>query len=394
MTTRTTTPTTTSSRSSQSSFAETDSAYGRSALLIVNLVVVAPFVWAAATAFLSPERYASSLQEDGTVEWTTVWSFLGAMACFLLLAHRQRRAARTVPWFSLCLAAFCLFVAMEEISWGQRLLGYRPPDYFLEQNYQQELNLHNLLATSWRKLALKAVILGYGVVLPLLCRIEPVRSLLQRIAVKSPPLGLAPGFLAAYLVYEIYPWKFTGELVELALGLAFLFSAIGLLGRQVLGRQGGSSGLRRVLPVAIGFGLLLLGSTTASATLRLRRAHPGNLEAARTEVAALRRDFLDLGAKKAVSECGQHKRLYTLVRKADLRELEPGFFMSLTAQGLSEVRSHYFIDPWNSPYWVRHKCSAGRVRVTIYSFGPNRRRDSDAHRIGGDDIAAIIESGG
>ena len=58
---------------------------------------------------------------------------------------------------------------------------------------------------------------------------------------------------------------------------------------------------------------------------------------------------------------------------------------------LPEERADYFLDPWNSPYWIRHRCSSKRQRITIYSFGPNRRRDSDSRELRGDDIGAVIE---
>jgi hypothetical protein len=38
-----------------------------------------------------------------------------------------------------------LFGAMEEISWGQRILGIESPGWFLKHNKQGEMNLHNLL---------------------------------------------------------------------------------------------------------------------------------------------------------------------------------------------------------------------------------------------------------
>jgi len=44
------------------------------------------------------------------------------------------------------LGALFLFGAGEEISWGQRILGIETPSYFLEENRQQEMNIHNL---SW-----------------------------------------------------------------------------------------------------------------------------------------------------------------------------------------------------------------------------------------------------
>jgi hypothetical protein len=37
-----------------------------------------------------------------------------------------------------------LFVAFEEISWGQFAFGYTVPDFFILNNIQQETNIHNL----------------------------------------------------------------------------------------------------------------------------------------------------------------------------------------------------------------------------------------------------------
>jgi hypothetical protein len=50
-------------------------------------------------------------------------------------------------------AFFCFVVAGKEASWGQRLMGYQPSEYFLANNFQQELNVHNVIETSTRKLA-------------------------------------------------------------------------------------------------------------------------------------------------------------------------------------------------------------------------------------------------
>ena len=53
-------------------------------------------------------------------------------------------------------------------------------------------------------------------------------------------------------------------------------------------------------------------------------------------------------------------------------------------------RANYLLDPWNSPYWVRHKCSGGRVAAFIYSFGQNRQRDSSEWEIRGDDVGKAL----
>jgi hypothetical protein len=76
----------------------------------------------------------------------------------------------------------------------------------------------------------------------------------------------------------------------------------------------------------------------------------------------------------------------------DQQHLLNGEFASLRAKGLPEERADFFLDPWNSPYWVRHVCSDDRTQraIYVYSFGPNRKRDSSAWEIVEDDLAAWV----
>ena len=66
-----------------------------------------------------------------------------------------------------------------------------------------------------RKLGVILVIFGYGVGLPLLNLITPVRRLFERIGILSPPLALLPAFLLTGIAQQIYPIKFTGEWIEI-----------------------------------------------------------------------------------------------------------------------------------------------------------------------------------
>ncbi len=61
---------------------------------------------------------------------------------------------------------------------------------------------------------------------------------------------------------------------------------------------------------------------------------------------------------------------------------------------LPQERAEFFLDPWNSPYWIRDRCDreTNRRIMFIYSFGPNRRRDSSRTEILGDDIGSFFSS--
>lgn len=71
----------------------------------------------------------------------------------------------------LLLALICsIYVAGEEVSWGQHILSWSTPDYWKSFNDQAETNLHNM--TSWldqkpRLLLLIGIIVG-GLITPLL----------------------------------------------------------------------------------------------------------------------------------------------------------------------------------------------------------------------------------
>jgi hypothetical protein len=361
--------------------------------LVANLVAVVPLLVAYALHESNRDAYYQAVQEDQLLEWATVWAFAVAAVIFAVAAIRQRQASGVLPWFLAGVSLFCLFVAGEEISWGQRVLGYRPPTYFLQENFQQELNIHNVVDTSLRKMALKGVILGYGLLLPLLELAPAVRRLCERLAVVAPPWQLAPAFLVAFFTYQQYPLKFTGEVVELMVGLAFLFAALAAA-ETFAGRP--ETGPRRlgrlVLVLAI---VAALGLSAAAYSRRQRGTGEEILAAVATETAALKVDFLTMARDnrgKAVTRCGLHKRVYSFVEKYDTDYLYQGAFAALTGQGMPTERAEFFLDPWNSPYWIRDECSRskGRRVIFVYSFGPNRKRESTEWEIQGDDLGAVI----
>ena len=340
--------------------------------LLANFLVLAVLAYAWVLEARWPDFYYMSIQEDEYIEWASFWAFL--LAAFAAIVASRDRAAGRIPWFMYGLALFCFFVAMEEISWGQRVLGYRPPVYFLEHNFQQELNFHNVIDTDYRKLALSATIMGYGMLLPLLALVAPLRRLIERIGIVAPPLGLLPLFAATFLMYLIYPFSHSGEWVELMLGLGMLFALLPARPKMVL----------------VGWAVVIALGVASGALTRLQRDdQPAMLEAARMEIAAIKRDF---ESGRVWARCNVHKRLYSYVVKYEQFGLQQGEFASLVSQGMPEERAEFLLDPWNSPYWIRYRCNRETQMevLFVYSFGPNRRRESSETEIRGDDVGAYL----
>ncbi|NES85493.1 MAG: hypothetical protein F6K10_31055 [Moorea sp. SIO2B7] len=47
--------------------------------------------------------------------------------------------------FSYLIAAFLIFIALEELSWGQRFIPVKSPEFFEQYNSKAELSLHNFV---------------------------------------------------------------------------------------------------------------------------------------------------------------------------------------------------------------------------------------------------------
>lgn len=78
-------------------------------------------------------------------------------------------------YFFLILGLLLLFLFGEEISWGQQFFNYNSPKFFLENNYQKEITIHNLKFFHNENIAVfdlgKYLIIVYFVFLTLLSKI-------------------------------------------------------------------------------------------------------------------------------------------------------------------------------------------------------------------------------
>lgn len=150
--------------------------------------------------------------EDGIVEYgTAVFLLLASLVLVanstVFLRHGRRGAAVLTVLYGLLF----FFAAGEEVSWGQRIFGWASGDFFEQNNYQDETNLHNLtvagidLSKTLFGPVLTLVILLYLVVLPIgYARLACVRRLADRFAVPVPrPRHAVLALLASLLIAAI-----------------------------------------------------------------------------------------------------------------------------------------------------------------------------------------------
>lgn len=83
--------------------------------------------------------------EDSLIEDASSLVYFLACFCTVLTAlSLRKRGLKKYGNLMIVLSLMFLFIAMEEISWGQRFLRIESPEFFQKHNYQNEITLHNI----------------------------------------------------------------------------------------------------------------------------------------------------------------------------------------------------------------------------------------------------------
>ena len=174
--------------------------------------------------------------EDQIGEWLQVAAWIGALLlAFVVLAHLIRSKSRLLAVLYGVLVFAMIFIVGEEISWGQRIIGFGTPESLAEVNRQGEVNFHNVNGVqtvfSWGMFMVGA----YGTLAPIwaLRKWGEYEAWPQFTRALVPHWILIPYFLLMF-VWRFYRNLFEpieslyvgisefGEITELILALAFL----------------------------------------------------------------------------------------------------------------------------------------------------------------------------
>lgn len=157
---------------------------------------------------LYPELYS----EDHLLEnMTALFFFLAS----ILLGIKFFHPGIYYRWWLLFVALMFFVIAMEEISWGQRIAGWSTPASLSAYNYQNETNLHNVLNPFMTPI----YVIGNFIIGCFLLFIRDIRSFLLRFSWRDKFLPLLPtsayawtGFIFLFLSLQRF-W-FGDELTE------------------------------------------------------------------------------------------------------------------------------------------------------------------------------------
>ena len=206
--------------------------YEKLALIYATVFTLIGFVW----SYVDHKSFKTLyVIEDGFTEWSTVIMLLiGFLICgrrvWLL---KGKRPAIFLVMTSL-LTLFFFFGAGEEISWGQRIFNVESSKFFVENNAQGEMNLHNLVVNDTK---INKLIFGRGigimlllylvVLIPLYKRKEAVKRVVDKLAIPIAQNYQVVAYITLLIVVQVLMASSKkGEMLEFAGSIIFLLNVV------------------------------------------------------------------------------------------------------------------------------------------------------------------------
>ena len=144
---------------------------------LASLVLVAAFIFSAISKELFFQYFGA---EDSSIEnLTAIGLAVAGLALWARVLPHRATLNRGALALGVLYGLAYIWAAGEEISWGQRILGFDSPEFFQENNDQQEFTFHNLVVGGVKLdeilfgPILSYIILSYLIVLPILVFAKP-----------------------------------------------------------------------------------------------------------------------------------------------------------------------------------------------------------------------------
>jgi len=204
----------------------------------------------------APLLYLNIIFEDSFGEYLT---FAGYFLGFFLLLFGIVKSSENRKPFIILVALWFLFMAMEEISWGQRIFGFGTPADLYMLNEQREFSLHNITFVENLKAYFLWGIIAWVFVLPLIsAKFYQVRGVVERLGIRFVPISVVPLFLPALfflLFYSVLPK--VDEFTEVYFAVAFLSFASSFAGDEKKENEAAAKYYHRIFAPAMTIALLI-----------------------------------------------------------------------------------------------------------------------------------------
>jgi hypothetical protein len=154
--------------------------------------------------------------EDSAVESLQALVYVLAGSVQLMIVMRPSEVRSTRRFFHVLLSVLFFVVALEEISWGQRFIGWETPDFLRELNLQGETNIHNIHGSVFN-LFVTLFVFIYCYLIPLSSHLSSrVRGLVGSIGLPVVSIDLVSVFIIADLFRPLDLGQLDSQLALLA----------------------------------------------------------------------------------------------------------------------------------------------------------------------------------
>jgi hypothetical protein len=171
-------------------------------IFALPLVGVLYFAALKADLGLLNQLYLFLVYEDGPLEVLSFGFFFASSLGGIAIVRRAFHAGfQMVGWFHLGLSAFLMFVALEEISYGQRIFQFATPGELERANRQKEFNFHNIRAVERFTLVIGPLLISLYGIFGWAARLMMKWVLPQRFVTDTRlPLIATPWYVASYFL--------------------------------------------------------------------------------------------------------------------------------------------------------------------------------------------------
>ena len=125
-------------------------------------VLTGILVWVKLSVGPTSDKWRYMGSEGGLSEYGTAIAYL-LIPLFTYQIARQfwRHNKKLMGWLYILFTAGSFFIGMEELSWGQKIIGFEEPKFWAENNVQSEFTFHNLAFYQNRFLHPSFILVGF-----------------------------------------------------------------------------------------------------------------------------------------------------------------------------------------------------------------------------------------
>ncbi len=162
------------------------------------------------------EKYGLLIKEDSSLEYTqAACYFLASVVSLIVFLRFFKNKQVLLGSLYGVLAVGLVFIALEEVSWGQRMFGVAVPDYLVQSSTQREINIHNLEAVQpWVPLVFIAMGF-YGAFAWLFVRLLDLREKFGEIV----DFVVPDWFISSYFFFVFFVFLLLEYLVPIGIAL-------------------------------------------------------------------------------------------------------------------------------------------------------------------------------